>query len=479
MIRRERNTLLSFLGIVVLAAFATFVVWPDDANRYLPGDFWPSGQGIKIGDMNRREMRLGLDLKGGTLLVLRADPKDVPADTDLNSALDGAVDVIERRVNAFGVSETEVSRQGADSISVQIPSITADAAVRLIGSTAQLEFKEPEIDPATGQPRTDPTTGAPVWKPATGVINGVERAVTGADLRTNTRIGTDPLGRPTVEFELQGDGAEVMGQVTQRLLNSGNLPLAIFVDNNLISAPSVNGVITDQGQITGVSLDEAKTLVAQLNAGALKVPLQVAQVSQVDATLGSDSVKKSVIAGEIGFLAVAIFMVLYYRLPGLTAVAALAVYTLLTLMVFKLVPITLTLAGIAAFVLSLGMAVDANILIFERMREELHLGKSLRAALDAGFGRAWTSIRDSNVSTLITCVILYWFGDQFSAALVKGFAVTLAIGVVVSLFSAIAVSRVFMHLILLTPLARKRWLFAGGAADSTGRGPLVVEEALS
>ncbi len=474
---KERN-LLALILVLALALFAAIVVWPDNPNRYLPGGFWPSGNGIKLGTFERREMRLGLDLKGGTYIVLRADRTKLPEGTDLGTTLDGAVDVIERRVNSFGVAETEVQRQGEDQIQVQIPSITADAAVRLIGSTAQLEFREPKMGPG-GQPEQDPTTGDLVWIPATGTLdNGTERQLTGRDLKTNTRIGTDQIGRPTVEFELNSEGAQLMGQITGRLVAAGNLPLAIFVDNQLISSPQVQGQITDRGQITGVSADEAKTLVAQLNAGALPVPLDVVQVQQVDATLGSDSVRKSVIAGEVGFAAVAIFMILYYRLAGATAVAALTVYTLLTLATFKLWPVTLTLAGIAAFVLSVGMAVDANILIFERTREEMRVGRTLRAAMDAGFGRAWTSIRDSNVSTLITCAILYWFGDQFGAALVKGFALTLAIGVAISMFSAIFVTRVFLHAIIGTRLGRRHWLFAGGAADLPHTAP-AAEEATS
>ena len=238
--------------------------------------------------------------------------------------------------------------------------------------------------------------------------------------------------------------------------------MAFFLDSepirgkdNAIIAPIVRAVISDKGIIEGLPVDDGRLLSVQLNAGAFPVPLKVIQQEEVDATLGEDSVQKSVHAGEVALLIVMAFMILYYRLPGALASMALFVYTSIVLAIFKVWPVTLSLAGIAAFVLSVGMAVDANILIFERMKEELRLGRSLVASIEAGFSRAWSSIRDSNVSTLITCAILYWFGDQFGASLVKGFAFTLAIGVLVSMFSAIMVTRTFLRLTIGTPLARR------------------------
>jgi preprotein translocase subunit SecD len=279
-------------------------------------------------------------------------------------------------------------------------------------------------------------------------------------LKPNTFVASDQItGVPELRFEMTGEGSPLLEQVTRRLVG---LPMAFFLDgepirgeDDSIIAPFIRDVISDQGRITGLGFETARLLSIQLNAGAFPVPLVVVQQEEVDATLGEDSVKASVIAGEVGLLVVILFMILYYRLPGVLASLALFVYTGLLLAIFKVVPVTLTLAGIGAFILSVGMAVDANILIFERMKEELRLGRSLVASIDAGFSRAWSSIRDSNVSTLITCAILFWFGDQFGAALVKGFALTLGIGVLVSMFSALMVTRTFLRLTIGTPLARR------------------------
>ena len=245
---------------------------------------------------------------------------------------------------------------------------------------------------------------AGAWKFAVADVNGRTGVrLTGEYLKPNAYVGADQIGQPIVGFEFQGDGAEISRQVTQRLLGK---PMAIFLDQELLSSPTVQGVIAERGQITGLSVDRAQELVVQLNAGALPLQLTVLQEQNVAATLGATSVSRSILAGEIGLLLVILFMVLYYRFPGLIAGFALIVYTLVSLAVFKLVPITLTLAGIGAFVLSIGMAVDANVLIFERMKEEMRAGRSYVTAVDAGFSRAWPSIRDSNASTLITCLIL-------------------------------------------------------------------------
>ena len=469
---RSPTTVLLFLFVVVLTGFSIVAVWPSTPRLYLPGDFWPEGRGIKIGDWERETMRLGLDLRGGTLLVLEADP---PPDYEGNvsDAVGQAMDVIEKRVNAFGVSEAEISRAGNNRINVQVPGISVTDAENLIGKTAQLEFRV--ID----------DNGQPV--PATGVIDGERVAMTGQHLKNNTfpqRVGTDFA----VAFETTGRGSELLRQITSRAMQypSGDprRQLLIYLDEELVSAAKVQAVLSDSGIITGQgSFSAARELSRQLNAGALPISFRTIQSSEVSATLGEDSVVDSVRAGEIGLIAVAIFMILYYRLPGLLASLALVVYTAIVLMIFKLgipggEPITLTLSGIAAFVLSVGMAVDANILIFERMKEELRRGHTLNRAIDIGFHRAWSSIRDSNVSTFITCAILYWFGDQFGATVVKGFALTLAIGVAVSMFSAITVTRTFLKMLVGTPVARSHWLFnaeeqkrtapAGRAASARG-----------
>jgi len=458
---RSPGTVALFLFVLALTAFALVVVWPGEPSRYLPGDFWPKGKGIAIGDFERREMRLGLDLRGGARIVLEAAP---PAgyEGDLRSALEVAKQVIERRVNEFGVSEAEVTLASGNRIDVQVPGMSVPDAERLIGRTAQLEF------------RVYDDQGNLV--PATGVVNGQTLVMTGQYLKNNTYVSRQGATF-AVNFETTGVGAELMRQITSRALQypegDPQRQLLVFLDDQLISNATVQGVIAEQGSITGLpTFSEANELSKQLNAGALPVPLRVVQSSEVSATLGDDSVLKTVRAGEVGLIAVALFMILYYRLPGVLAAAALVVYTSLVLLVFKLWPVTLTLSGIAAFILSVGMAVDANILIFERMKEELRRGRSLNAAIDTGFRRAWPSIRDSNVSTLITCAILYWFGDQFGAALVKGFALTLAIGVLVSMFSAITVTRTFLKMVVGTPVGHAGWLF--NAAEVKRRAPAAA-----
>jgi len=254
-------------------------------------------------------------------------------------------------------------------------------------------------------------------------------------------------GEPEVAFELTEEGAKIFGDFTSQ--NVGNA-LAIVLDKQVISAPVINQPITEgQGVISGnFTIDSANELAVQLRYGSLPIPLKVITSQTIGPTLGADSLQKSLVAGIIGVSVVMLYMVLYYRLPGVVADVALLVYALISLAIFKFIPITLTLPGIAGFVLSVGVAVDANILIFERLKEELRQGKSLHVAIDAGWKRAWSSIRDSNISTLITCVILFWFGSTFGASIVKGFSLTLMIGVAVSMFTAIVVTRTFLHLIL-------------------------------
>jgi len=445
---RSPTTTFVFLAILAVSVFCLFAVWPSAPTRYLPGDFWPEGRGISIGDYERRTMRLGLDLQGGAHLVLQAEP---PADFDgdLTESLEVAKEVIERRVDAFGVVEPEIQIASGNRLDVQVPGMSLPDAERLIGRTATLSYRifndESQLVAASG------------------IIDGVEIAMTGQHLKSNTypeRRGTTFA----VNFETTGVGNELMRQITTRALQhpigDPRRRLLVYLDNELISDAVVQGVIEDQGTITGLdSFTEANDLSRQLNAGALPVPLRTIQANEVSASLGDDSVKASVNAAEIGLLAVLAFMILYYRLPGVLAAFALIVYALITLTVFKMWPVTLTLSGIAAFILSVGMAVDANILIFERMKEELRRGRPLATAIETGFRRAWPSIRDSNIATFITCAILFWFGDQFGASFVRGFAITLAIGVAVSMFSAIVVTRTFLRLFVGTRIARSRWLF--------------------
>ena len=431
--------------ILILAIAAAYVVWPQVPGNYIPGgNALPGNPGIHINDFQRQGARLGLDLQGGTQLTLLADLNGVPSDQQA-SAMQGVLSVISRRVNAYGVAEPEIQLQGTDRIIVQLPGVKdIEQAKQLVGETAKLEFKEQD---ATGN-----------WIPATGQVTGQTIALTGADLIPGKQsvVFQGNAGLPQVAFNFNDEGSQLFGQITTRLIGR---PLGIFLDGEMVSDPTVNGVITNSGVITGLSLQQARLLAIQLNAGALPVPVSIQEERTVDASLGSDSVHKSIVAGELALLVVVLFMLMYYRLPGLAASLALIVYSLISLAIFKLIPVTLTLAGVAGFILSLGMAVDANILIFERMKEEIRSGKTLAAAIRAGEGRAWPSIRDSNTSTLITCAVLYFFGQQFGATIIMGFALVLAIGVLVSLFSAIVVTRTFLELLLSSSWAHNSRLF--------------------
>jgi preprotein translocase subunit SecD len=490
----------------------------------------------------RQGMSLGLDLQGGTHLVYEADFREVQPGAE-DDAIEVARQIIEKRLNRYGVSEPSIQIIGNDRISVQIPGVTAEEAKALVGAVAELEFREqkgtyPEYvyaglvsDAASGAENVtvtdasgfdvgdtcvigalgqaedvepnreakeitainetahilffdsalfyDHELGEPVgaWIPAAGVINEGEVALTGKYLLPNSYVDVhQQTGRPVVTFEWDDTGARLFSQITSRLApqesnnNEGQM-LGIFLDNDIISSPAVQAEISAKGIIEGLSIDEARILASQLNGGALPLPLghwdgddfypgEPAVIQSVDATLGADSLQKSLIAGIIGFILVLLFMIVYYRLPGVLACLALLIYGATVLMIFKMVPVTLTLAHIAAFILSLGMAVDANVLIFERMKEEMRSGKTVGAAVEAGFNRAWPAIRDSNVSTLITCIILFWFGSRIVAApLVMGFALTLGIGVTVSMLTAIVVTRSFLRTIVFTPLAKQDSLF--------------------
>jgi preprotein translocase subunit SecD len=496
--RTTDRILLAF--IVLLAAFSLIVMWPSEPWHYLPGAIpWPEGKGIDMPfvklsgdsiqkvDLKRRAMTLGLDLKGGTRLVLEPDLSNAPAGTSLDDALSSAMNIIERRINTFGVAESEIQRQG-NRIAVQIPGLTAEQAMAEIGKTALLEFREMKRDAngnvailqADGTDTYVPESQIPSldsvdWVTATATTeDGQVVPLTGQYL-TNAYLSADQANQPVIDFTFNSEGAHLFEQITTRLLHE---PMGIFLDGKPIQdasghvdAPTIQSVIKGNGQITGMRLTDAQTLAKLLKAGAFPVPLKVVQSENVDATLGHDSVQKSVIAGEIAMLVIMLFMILYYRLPGFVAAVALSVYATVLLAVFKLWPVTLTLSGIAAFVLSIGMAVDANILIFERMKEEVRIGRSLVVALEEGFNRAWSSIRDSNISTLITCAILFWFGDQFGASLVKGFALTLAIGVLISMFSAILVTRTFLRIVISIPASRKAalWVVQTGKKDSGPR----------
>ena len=426
----------------------------------------------KTPGIDREGFRQGLDIKGGTHLVYEARPGEEATVTD--DQMEGAIRIIRRRVDAFGVSEPVVQRVGDDRIMVQIPGIRdVERAKNLIGATAQLEFREQDRK-EDGTFVTDPQTGSILWKPALAPNdNGQMVPLTGEFMLPTAQVVLDPsTNLPDVAFEFNGEGARMFQNITSRLLNQ---PLGIFLDGQLISSPTVQAVISSNGVITGLTLEEADDLAIELNAGALPVPIQLIREQDVDATLGAESVNKSMIAGIVGLLLVLAFLMVYYKLPGVLSAGALIVYGLVVLSTFKLLPVTLTLSGLAGFILSIGMAVDANVLIFERLKEELRAGRSLRVAVEAGFNRAWDAIRDSNVSTLITCAILWWFGDKLGTPLVTGFAITLAIGVVTSMFSAMFVTRSFLRFMVGARAQENPGLFglnkssSGSAQASTQR----------
>lgn len=387
-------------------------------------------------------VKQGLDLQGGAHLVFQADKNtlDKLSPADRNQAMTSLIEVIQKRANPAGTSEIAVQRQGNDKVIVELPGVKdVNDAIDRIGKTANLTFLEiPSTDP-NAQPRETGISG-----------KDVDRADVDFDTQRN---------QPIVTLTMKGEAVGKFGDLTTRINKEGGR-LVTLLDQQIIFGPAtVSSPITDgKAQLQGnfKTVAEARKVADEINAGALPVPVQLVEERSVGATLGQESIAKSIVAGIIGLTIVALFMVAYYRLAGLLAVAALIIYALLTLTIYKLSALTpytivLTLAGTAGFILSIGMAVDANILIFERFKEELRTGKSFLPALEAGFDRAWTSIRDSNSSTLITCVILYVFG----APIVKGFAVTLGLGVLVSLFTSIVVSRTFLRMMIRRDWGRK------------------------
>ena len=390
--------------------------------------------------------------------------------------MQGVLATIERRVNPLGVAEPVIQLMGTNRILVQLPGISdVEGVRRLIGQTARLEFKERicllgaiDCDAPDGH-EPDKVTG-----------------LSGKDLRRAFPGTHSQTGAPIVNLQFNSEGTRIFRVLTTRLYEryqQGSPDrFVIFLDDDEILAPVVaNGPILTGNpfiQGPGFTPERVRTLAIQLESGRLPVPIEAVQEQSVDATLGADSLRKSLIAGVVGLALVLLFMVLYYRAAGVVAALALLLYTAAVLAVFKLVPVTITLGGIAAFVLSIGMAVDANILIFERMKEELRVGRTLTAAIEIGFSRAWPAIRDSNVSTFITCAILFWFGQRLGNSLVSGFALTLFIGVAISMFSALTVSRTLLHLFAGLGLEQQRKLFTPERLRSAGQTPAseVAEE---
>ena len=405
-------------------------------------NFWP---GLQIPDPSNAdgvwrtvETRLGLDLQGG----LRAEYQAQPVGGKTPSAGDMSVikDIVERRVNSTGVSEPVVTTQGSDRVVVELPGVTDPEAMRkLIGQTGLLDFVPLGSTQATAGQILDPTQYPPLFS---------------GDQVSSATVGQDQNGRPAVDFVLKSDGANKFAQYTAA--NVGAY-FAITLDHSVISAPVIQNSIPNGnvqitgGGLAGSSAADATQLVTILKYGSLPFPITALSSETISPTLGSQFLDQTVLAGLLGIALVVAFMLIYYRLPGFVAAFALIYYTLVMYAIFRLIPVTLTLAGIAGFVLSIGMAVDANILIFERMKEELRVGKSLPAAVEAGFNRAWNSILDSNVSSLITATILYTLGSS----VIRGFALVLILGVLVSMFSAIVVTRTILRWVVRQEWARR------------------------
>jgi len=457
-IHMNRSNTNWLITIIVLLAFSIWIDTSKDISLVNPFDV----NGDPLFSRNV-ETKLGLDLRGGLQTLLEADLPE--GSTIAAGDLETTRQILEKRANALGVSEIQMQTAGDRRIVAEFPGVkNPEEVISSLQQTGLLEF----VDTGDAQPTegsliqtdygTDLTATPETTPPADGAQTVYHTVMTGKDLVTISISQASTSGQYNINFTLSPEGTKIFGDHTAA--NVGRI-LAISLDKRVISAPSINGAITSgSGQITGnFTVDSANALAAQLKYGSLPVPIKVVESRTVGATLGEESVRKSLMAGIIGLMVVIIFMLLYYRLPGFIATLALISYAVFSLALFRLVPVVLTLPGIAGFILSIGMAVDANILIFERLKEELRAGRNLRQAIDLGWSRAWPSIRDSNTSTLITCVILYIFGNSFGASMVKGFSITLALGVGVSLFTAIIVTRTFLHTLLdnLKSVEHPRW----------------------
>ena len=460
----RRKTLTVFLFILLLAGCAAYIDWPDNPGLHID---W-------LGLHHPLQVKQGLDLQGGIRVLLEPDPAQHYSGELLSSEMDAARDQLEQRVNGgLGVNEPIIRVQtsnGQPRIAVELPGYTGGNEAQAIDTllkTGNLEFWNTGPSPQGIVPvgtRFDPEQYA--------AYNPDGQAVfTGKDLDPK-QIGVsreEQIGRPQITFSMQGDAIGRFATFTQQHIG---MILTVTLDREVIQSATIQSAITGPGVITGQFTEaEAQRVATVLRYGALPIVLRVASQSTVGPTLGQDSITKSQIAGAIGLGMVMLFMLLYYRLPGLLADLALLLYAALTFAVFKLIGVTLTLAGIAGFILSIGMAVDANVLIFERIKEELRAGRLLAPAIELGWKRAWSSIRDSNICTLLTCAVLYGFGSNFGATIIVGFATTLLIGVLISMFTSILVTRTLLHLLLPTGVMKHPALFglpSGSIMHKTG-----------
>jgi preprotein translocase subunit SecD len=404
----------------------------------------PNNPGIHVGGIDREiDTRLGLDLVGGVQALLEADlPEGTTVDAE---EMQTATRIVENRVNGLGVTEALVQQAGDKRIVVELPGVEDPTeAISTIQETGLLEFVSMGYTPPLAgsvivtdfATSDEPVEGQQVW----------ETIMTGDKIEF-VQVTRDPSGNYVIQFRLNDEGAQTFSEYTTNHVGES---LGIVLDKTVISSPRVNEPINEgEGIISGgFTLESANNLALQLRYGSLPIPLKVVETRTIGPSLGQDSLEKSLLALLIGFIVVILFMAIYYRLPGVVADISIIIYALVTFSIFRYIPVTLTLPGIAGFMLSTGSALDANILIFERLKEELRAGRKLNQAVDIAWKRAWPSIRDSNIATLITCGILFWFGSAFGATVVKGFSLTLAIGVVISLFTALFVTRTFFNLFL-------------------------------
>lgn len=437
---KQRNLYLLII-ILLVSFFAAVLDFPNYWDK--SADFVNKKYSQNIPHFKNIPFSLGLDLQGGTHFVYQADLSQIPA-SEQADAMQGMRDVIERRVNLFGVSEPIVQVSQGDKLIIDLAGIKdVSSAIKMIGETPYLEFKEERSEEERqqildAQAKQERLYEDPYYQ---------HTQLTGKYLENSELIFDPNTYQPVVNLYFNDEGSKIFEELTRK--NIGKT-VAIYLDGMPISAPKVNESISGGSAVIsgGFTPEEAKQLAQRLKSGALPVPIKLTSQQTIDASLGKEDLDKSLKAGIYAFLAVCVFMIVFYRIPGVLAVLALAIYTVILLAIFKLMPVTLTLAGIAGVILSIGMAVDANILIFSRMREEFRQGKSSMLALSDGFKRAWPSIRDSNSSTLLTSLILY----LFTTSSIKGFALTLAVGVLVSMFSAVFVTRILLKVFAGTKL---------------------------
>jgi len=468
---------LHLILVAVLAVFVLAFVFPQGINKGIDSIKQRTERIPLLRSIPRlpeRPFKLGLDLQGGSRLLYLANLSSIE-EGDEGEAMAGLRDVIERRVNLFGVGEPVVSVQDAvreKRLLVELPGVEKiEEAINMIGQTPFLEFKE-ELPQEQREKVIKENLGADAEQiePAEACLSGQflaaflasyhqdpcyqPTALTGQYLEKSTLAFDDKTGTPMVLLEFDKEGSEIFRNLTEG--NIGKV-VAIYIDNTPISLPVIREEIpSGRAQITGsFTLEEARELVRNLNAGALPVPIELISQNTVGPTLGRVSLEKSLVAGVFGLLAVLLFMIVFYRLSGLLAGLSLLIYAAVLLGLFKLIPVTLTLAGIGGAILSVGMAVDANVLIFERMKEERKAGESFQRTVEQGFKRAWTSIRDSNMTTLLVAVIMFGFGTSF----VRGFALTLSLGILVSMFSALFITRTLLRSFIGTRWEKIKWLW--------------------